>query len=59
MENEEKKVVRITDNYSGKEKYFALTKDQIRLLKWLDTESYLHEDIHVKFDVEIPDLTEI
>ena len=55
----EKKIVRITDNYQGEEKYFALTKDQIKLLRWLDTQAYFHEDISVKFDIELPEITEI
>lgn len=59
MENEEKKLVRISNNYSGEETHFALTEDQIRLLRWLDTEAYLNEDISVKFDIEIPDFIEI
>ena len=56
---EEKKLIRITDNYQGEEKYFALTKDQIKLLRWLDAQAYLSEDINVKFDIEIPEITEI
>lgn len=59
MGNEEKKLVRITNNYSGEENHFALTEEQIRLLRWLDAEAYLNEDIVVKFDIEIPDFIEI
>lgn len=55
----EKKLVRITNNYTGEENYFALTEAQIRLLKWLDARVYLNEDINVKFDIEIPDFIEI
>ena len=55
---EEKKLTRITDNYTGEENYFALTEDQIRLLKWLEARAYLGE-INVKFDIEIPDFIEI
>lgn len=55
----EKKFVRITNNYTGEENYFALTEAQIRLLKWLDARVYLSEDINVKFDIELPEITEI
>lgn len=59
MEKEEKKLVRIINNYTGEENYFALTEGQMKLLKWLDARVYLNEDINVKFDIEIPDFIEI
>ena len=55
----EKKIVCIINSYQDDEKYFALTKDQIKLLRWLDTEAYLNEDIRVKFDIELPEIIEI
>lgn len=58
MKNE-KKLVRIINNYRGEENYFALTEDQMRLLRWLDNQLYFNDDINVKFDVEIPNIAEI
>ena len=55
----EKKIVCIINSYQDEEKYFALTKDQIKLLRWLDTEAYLNEDIRVKVDIELPEIIEL
>ena len=55
----EKTAVRIIDNYNGEDKYLLLTKDQIKLLRWLDLNEYLSDYTKIKFDIEIPELIEI
>lgn len=55
----EKTAVRIIDTYNGEDKYLLLTKDQIKLLRWLDLNEYLSDYTKIKFDIEIPELIEI
>lgn len=55
----EKTAVRIIDTYDGEDKYLLLTKDQIKLLRWLDLNEYLSDYTQIKFDIEIPELVEI
>lgn len=54
----EKTAVRIIDTYR-EDKYLLLTKDQIKLLRWLDLNEYLSDYTQVKFDIEVPELIEI
>ena len=55
----EKTAVCITDTYDGEIKYLLLTKDQVKLLRWLDLNEHLSEYTQIKFDIEIPELIEI
>lgn len=54
-----KKFVRITDTYTNEEKHLILTEDQVKLLRWLNLNEYLSEYTELKFDIEIPEITEI